>query len=87
MFLGSCHIRYGKETRSHFVYFENSKYIHIDFDSDYSLGYQVNLKNPKKALLKAKRIVKPFKRKYFITVEELIKAGFESNIPEELYKK
>lgn len=79
--LGDCQIRYGKTNRNNFIYDSNNRIIHIDFDSDYELQLKINLKNPKKALEKAKKIVQPFLNQD-TTIDELVKAGFEHNIPD-----
>lgn len=84
--LGDCRIQYGKWPRNNFIYFSSSRSIHIDFDSDYYLIYQVKLKNPQKALAKAEKIVLDFIDKD-VTIEELVKAGFEHDIPEKLLKR
>lgn len=78
--LGSCRIKYGKHTRNHFIYFSTSQTLDIDFDSDFSLWLKIKLKNPSKALEKAKKIVSQLLDKD-VTVEEFVKLGFEHNVP------
>lgn len=88
IFLGSCRIRYGKTTRNDFIYNPNNGLILIDFDSDFTLHYQLIgvtfRKAPQKALNKVQKMVEKFIGKD-ITVQQLMKAGFEHNIPEKYY--
>ena len=79
--LGQCRIEHGNDERNYFCYMSNFKKVSIDFDSDYQLWFDVGLKNPAKALAKAKRVVAPFVGKD-VTVAELVRAGFRHDIPD-----
>jgi hypothetical protein len=79
--LGGCQIDFGNHQRNVFCYFFEHRTISIDFDSDYYLTFDVTLKNPMKALAKARRVVAPFVGKD-VTVAELVEAGFTHDIPD-----
>lgn len=83
VYLGSILIDEGKWTRNHFIYYPLTRRIYIDLDSDYSYSYQVNMKNPKKAFYKAKKVVGNIIKHPYITHRGLINHGFVFHGPEE----
>jgi len=82
--LGDCRIERGNYNYNTFVYCHRRRLISVSFDSRYQMTRPVIEACPDLAVARARNIVLPFLNKT-VTVDRLVAAGFNRNLPSEHY--